>query len=77
MSGFLESMVTIALALVALAALAVAVSRRANTTGVIQAGGSAFSNAVAEAISPVTGMGGSPVLSYPGSDFSSSFGYGQ
>jgi hypothetical protein len=48
----------VALAIVGVASLAVLVSRNANTTGVITASGNAFSNALATAISPVTGGGG-------------------
>lgn len=76
MSPFLESMTTIALAIVGLAIIAVLVSRRAATGSVLQAAGSAFSNAVAVAQSPVTGTHLSPVLSYPGTDLSTSFGGG-
>lgn len=42
-------------AVVSLALVAVLVSRNANTTGVINASSSGFSNILATAISPVTG----------------------
>lgn len=76
MNPFMETLTTIALAIVALGMVAVLVSRRANTASVIQAGGSAFSNALGIAEAPVTGASYSPVLSYPGLDFAGSFGYG-
>jgi len=76
MNTFFEAMVTIATAIVGLAIVAALVSRNSQTPAVIQAGGSAFSNALGVAEAPVTGATYSPVLSYPGSDFSGSFGYG-
>lgn len=84
MSGFFEGIVTIALAIVGLALVAALVSRRSNTTGVIQAAGSAFGNSMGVALSPVTGASYGINLSYPGSfpggasfgglDFGSVFG---
>jgi PRD1 phage membrane DNA delivery len=74
MSPFFESLTTIALAIVGLATVAVLVSKKAQTPAVIQAGGSAFSNALGIAEAPVTGASYSPVLSYPGQDLSTSFG---
>lgn len=47
------------LSIVGVATLAVIVSKNANTTGVIQATGSAFSGALATALTPVTGTGSS------------------
>ena len=52
-----EQIVTVLTAIVGVAIIAVLVSRNSNTAGVIQAGGSAFSNALAVAVSPVTGTG--------------------
>jgi hypothetical protein len=52
------SVVTVLMAIVGVAIIAVLVSRNANTTGVIQATGNAFSGSLATAISPVTGGGG-------------------
>ena len=60
MNSITESIVTIAVAIIGLATLAVIVSKNANTTGVINSGGNAFNSALATAISPVTG-GGSPL----------------
>jgi hypothetical protein len=74
MNTFTEALVTIATAIVGLAMVAVLVSRKAQTPAVIQASGSAFSNALAVAESPVTGATYSVNLSYPGTDFSGSFG---
>ena len=48
----------VALAIVGVAVIVVLVSKNANTSGVISASGSAFSQALATAISPVTGSGG-------------------
>jgi len=71
----IEELATVALAIVGLAMLAVLVSRNAQTPAVIQATASGFNNAIAEAISPVTGKGGTPVLAYPntGGGFTGNF----
>lgn len=76
MSPFFETLTTIALAIVTLGMVAVVVSKKAQTPQVIQAGGSAFSNALAVAESPVTGAQYQINLSYPGQDLSGQFGYG-
>lgn len=83
MSPFFESVTTIALAIVSLGMIAVLVSKNAQTPQVIQASGSAFSNAMATAEAPVTGAQTNINLSYPSSgllggmpDFSGSFGFG-
>ena len=76
MNTFFEAIVTIAIAIVGLATVAVLVSKKAQTPAVIQAGGSAFSNALAVAESPVTGASYKIDLSYPGQDYTGSFGYG-
>lgn len=55
MNGAMEKIVTIAVAIVGVATLAVLVSKKANTSGVITSAGNAFSHALATAISPVTG----------------------
>lgn len=57
MDRLTEAVVTIAVAIVGLATLAVLVSRNANTSGVITAGGNSFSKALGVAISPITGGG--------------------
>ena len=74
MNTFIEAMVTVAGLLVAVAITSVLVSRKSQTPAVIQASGSAFSNALAVAESPVTGASYHIDLSYPGTDFSGSFG---
>jgi hypothetical protein len=51
----ISSIVTIAVAIIAIAGLAVVVSRQAQTTQVLSAGGSAFANTLGVALSPVTG----------------------
>jgi hypothetical protein len=76
MSPFFETITTIALAIVTLGMVAVVVSKKAQTPAVIQSAGSAFSNALGVAESPVTGATYQIDLSYPGSDFSGSFGHG-
>jgi hypothetical protein len=76
MNQFLESMVTIVLAIVGLGVVSVLVSKKAQTPQVIQAAGSALGNTMGVAESPVTGATYKIDLSYPGQDFSSSFGYG-
>jgi hypothetical protein len=57
MDRLTESVVTIAVAIIGLATLAVLVSRNANTAGVIGAAGKAFSGSLGVAISPVAGGG--------------------
>lgn len=54
----MERIVTIAVAIVGVATLAVLVSRRADTANVIKAAAGGFSQALATAVSPVTGGGG-------------------
>lgn len=53
MDSLVESVVTIALAIVGVAMLAVLVSGRAQTANVISAGGGAFSESLAAAEAPV------------------------
>lgn len=65
MNQFWESIVTIATAIVGLGIVAVLVSKKAQTPAVIQAGGSAFSNALGVAESPVTGETYHIDLGYP------------
>jgi uncharacterized membrane protein (Fun14 family) len=55
MDGAMEKIVTIAVAIIGVATLAVLVSRNANTSGVIKSAGDAFSKALGTAISPVAG----------------------
>lgn len=53
----IASVVTVATAIVGLAIIAVLVSKQANTSQVIQAGGSAFSGAISAATNPFSGVG--------------------
>lgn len=52
-----EKVVTIAVAIIGVATLALLVSKQANTSGVIGAAGNAFNSALGTALSPVTGGG--------------------
>jgi hypothetical protein len=74
MNTMTEALVTIATAIVGLAIIATLVSKKSQTPAVIQASGSAFSNALGVAESPVTGATYNLDLSYPGSDMSGAFG---
>jgi hypothetical protein len=75
MSQLTEALVTIFTAIIGVAILSVIVSSKSNTTGVLQAFGSMFSNALGVATSPVTGAQTNLDLSYPsGSAFN--FGTG-
>lgn len=69
MDEFLKNITTIATAIIGVAIIAVLVSKNANTQGVIQSAGIAFSQSLATAVSPVTG-----VSSYNG--LTGSYGYG-
>jgi len=64
-----ESVVSIAAAIIGVTILAVLVSKRSNTTQVIQAAASGFGNLLATAVSPI-GNPVKPVLTYPGAGFS-------
>lgn len=74
MSSGIEAVVTIATAIIGVAILAVLVSQKSNTTNVIQAFGSAFSNALGIAEAPVTGASYTPNLAYPSSSGFGSLG---
>lgn len=70
MDRLTESVVTIAVAIIGLATLAVLVSRNANTSGVIGAAGRAFGSSLGVAISPITGGGSSfPTMQSPNGGF--------
>jgi PRD1 phage membrane DNA delivery len=56
---FLTSLVTVATAIIGVAILAVLVSSKSNTTGVISAAGGAFAKDLSAAISPLGGGGNS------------------
>jgi PRD1 phage membrane DNA delivery len=53
----MTSIVTVALAIVGVAIIAVLVSRNANTANVISAGSQGLSSGLLSALSPVTGVG--------------------
>jgi hypothetical protein len=72
--SMLNSIVTVATAIVGVAILAVIVSRNSNTSGVIGAAGNAFSNALGVAVSPVTG--GSSFSGLGGMNFGTNYGLG-
>lgn len=74
MSQLTEQISAILLAVVGVAILAVLVSRNANTAGVLQAGGAAFSGILGTAISPVTGANPSTPLGAFGSTGMGGFG---
>lgn len=56
MNQITGSIVTILLAIIGVATLALLVSKNANTTAVIGAGSQGFSSALGTALSPVTGQ---------------------
>ena len=68
-----RDIVTVLLAIVGVAVLAVLVSKRSNTTGVIDAGSSAFNTGLATAEGPVTGYNPGPPV-YANSLFGGGFG---
>lgn len=55
MKEFGTGLVTVILAIIGVAVIAVIVSKNANTTGVVSASGNAFTSALGCALSPVTG----------------------
>lgn len=60
-----KELATVLLGIVGVAIVAVIVSKNSQAPAVIQASGSAFSNALDVAVSPVTGAPSPPNLSYP------------
>ena len=76
LNSITEAFVTIAGFIVAVAIISVLVSPKAKTSSVIQASASGFANNIGEAISPVTGNGATPNLSYPGGGGLPQFGGG-
>lgn len=66
MDKLTEATVQVFLAIIGVAILAVLVSKKSNTTGVIQAVASGFGNSLGVAISPVTGSNVHIDTSYPG-----------
>lgn len=74
MKDLLEPLVGIAALIVGVAIVAVLVSSRSQTPAVLQAAGSAFSNALGVAVSPIGTSSPSLNLSYPSSPLGGSFG---
>jgi len=75
MNAFWEGVVTIVLAIIGLAIIAVIISKKANTAGVLQAAASGLGNDLAVAAAPVTGVPFSLNLGYP-SETSQNYGFG-
>jgi len=67
MNNVLEPLVTVAAGVIGLAIIAVLVSNRAQTSQVIGATGSAFSNVLSAATGPVTGNAATPNVNGPSS----------
>lgn len=63
MDGIATPIVTVAMGIVGVAILAVLVSQKSNTTGVLSAFGNAFSNMLSAATAPVTGSATAPSVS--------------
>ena len=61
--------VTVALAIIGVATLAVIFSKNANTSGVISAGGSALAQDIGAAVSPITSASTTSGLSAPAPAF--------
>lgn len=58
--SILEPVITIAAGIIGVAIIAVLVSQRSNTAGVLSSAGGAFANALSAAVSPVTGNSAAP-----------------
>lgn len=56
--SIVTSIVTVLMAIIGVAIIAVLVSKNANTSGVLSAGGNAFSGVLGTALGPVTGGSG-------------------
>jgi hypothetical protein len=61
--------ITVLMAIIGVAILAVIVSKNSNTTGVLSAGSSAFSGALGTALSPITGGSGLSSINTLGNNF--------
>lgn len=66
MNRLTEAALTILMAIIGVAVLAVLVDPKAKTTGVIQAFASGFGNDLAVAEGPASGSSAMPNLNYPG-----------
>jgi hypothetical protein len=76
MTGFGQTLITLASLIATIAIISVVVSPKAKTASVIQATASGWGNNIAEAVSPVTGTGATPNLGYPGGSGGMNFGGG-
>ena len=65
--GFMSGVVTICVAIIGVASLAVVLSRRSNTANIIQNAAVGISDALQSAEAPVTGAAEAPNLNYVGS----------
>lgn len=75
MGDLAKELATVLLGIIGVAVVAVIVSKNSQSPAVIQSAGSAFSNALDVAVSPVTGKAAVPNLSYP-SNFNFGFAAG-
>jgi len=69
MNRLTEAGLTILMAIIGVAIIAVLVDPKAKTTGVIQAFASGFGNDLATAEGPASGMSATPNLAYPSGGF--------
>lgn len=77
MDRLVDGAVSIAVAIVGVALLAVLVSRNSNTAGVIGASGAAFSGALRAATGPVMGGAGNSILGLDSTTYAPNYvGYG-
>jgi len=74
MNNILEPLVTIAAGVIGVAIVAVLVSQKANTSQVIGATGSAFSNVLSAATGPITGNAATPNVNGPSGNILGSLG---
>lgn len=76
MHPIMEAVVSVMIAIVGVAIIALIISPKAKTSQVIQATASGFSNALAVAESPVTGSNVKIDTSYPSSGFGDNYSFG-
>lgn len=77
MNSILKDLTSVLLAIIGVALFAVIVSKRSNTTGVINSSSSAFNTGLATAAGPVTGYSpGPPIYASQSSSLLATFGLG-
>lgn len=76
MNSITEAIVSILVAIVGVAVVALLISPKARTSQVIQAGASGFSNSLATAMTPVTGEKVKIDTSYPSSNIMDNYSFG-